>query len=103
MRSRRIMSWTRIDDLHGSARIQQCLHVVDADRRQIGELFLLKWLRWAHFRSIVVSFLYRTPVDIAHKGRDIGFGICPELDLIGVLVHVDGENRNAAGDVLTVI
>src|SRR4030095_7543192 len=45
----------------------------------------------------------RVPVDIAHEGRNISGRVCAEVDVVGVLVHVEGEDRNATGNALPVI
>ena len=60
--------------------------------------------RGAHdLGRVLVTSQHRRPVDVAHERRDIGGRVGPEIDLIGVLVHVEREDRDRAGDGLVVI
>jgi hypothetical protein len=43
------------------------------------------------------------PGDVVHEGIDIGRGIAAEVDVIGVLVHVERQHRRAAGQAVGVV
>ncbi|MGY4330845.1 hypothetical protein ACVWWG_005262 [Bradyrhizobium sp. LB7.2] len=52
--------------------------------------------------GILVALLYGGPIDVAHEGSDVGAGVRAEFQVEGVLVHIEGQYREAASDALTV-
>ena len=52
--------------------------------------------------GIPITLLYGGPIDVAHEGSDVGAGIGAEFQVESVLIHIEGEDRHAASDALTV-
>jgi hypothetical protein len=53
--------------------------------------------------AILVTLLYGGPIDVAHEGRDVGAGVRAELQMVGMLIHIEGEYRDATRDALIVL
>jgi len=94
---------TRIDELDRLALVQQRLDIFHRDSRQISELFLHQGARRLELRRILVTTLYGVPVDVAYEGVDVGHHISAEVNVIGVLVHIESQDRDAARDRLTMV
>ena len=45
---------------------------------------------------ILIASLYRLPIDVAHERIDVRLGIRAEVDVVGMLVHIEREDRDAA-------
>src|SRR5215831_3494060 len=103
LRTGYVVPRTRIDELDQLAFVQHRLDIFHRDSRQIGELFLHQWARRLEFRRILVTTLYGVPVDVAYEGVDVGLHISAEVNVIGVLVHVESQDRDAARDRLTMV
>ena len=97
------MSRARVDDLDGSAGIEHGLDLLHRNGRQVGKWILLKRSRWADLDGILVSPLHRVPIDIAHERGNVCRCVCTEVEMIGVLIHIQRHDRYSAGDILTVI
>ena len=52
----------------------------------------------ATLRRVLVAALDRRPVDVAQERVDVGRRVGAEVDVVGVLVHVEREDRHAARD-----
>src|SRR5690349_20154441 len=89
------MPWPHVDDLDGRFRRDELAHLFDADARHIGELRLDEWSRRRHLCRILVASFHALPVDVAQERVDVRPGIGTEIHVIGVLVHVERENRYA--------
>src|SRR5437870_1845869 len=103
LRPRAVVTRPGIDDLDTLTGVQQLLNLFRRDGWQVAELRLLEPSRRRHTRGIGVPRFDRLPVDIAHEGRNIGGRVRAEVDVVSVLVHVEGEDRNATGNALRVI
>src|SRR5262249_55463535 len=88
----------RIDDLHRSSRVEHRLHLIDRNGGKIAELLLLERSRRLHPDSVLVTPLHGVPVDVAHERRHIGDRVGAEVEMIRMLVHVEREHRDRAGD-----
>src|SRR5262249_44188731 len=73
-------------------------HLIHRDRGRVAELLLLEWPRRLDRDRVFVAPLRRAPVDVAHESGDVGGGVGAEIEMVGVLVHIEGENGNSAGD-----
>jgi hypothetical protein len=45
---------------------------------------------------VLIARLGRHPVDVALEGVDVRRRVCPEVDVVGMLVHIERQDRNAA-------
>src|SRR5262249_61205282 len=52
---------------------------------------------------IMVSTLSGLPFDVAYEGVEVGLHISAEVNVIGVLVHIESQDRDAARDRLTMV
>src|SRR5262249_14720276 len=59
---------------------------------------LLERTRRLHPDSVLVTVLRGAPVDVAHERRHIGDRVSAEVEMIRMLVHVEREHRDRAGD-----
>src|SRR5262245_54335321 len=103
LRTGYVVPRTRIDELDRLALVQHRLDIFHRDSRQISELFLRQGARRLELRRVLVTTLYGVPVDVAYEGVDIGLHICAEVNVIGVLVHIESQDRDAARDRLTMV
>src|SRR5262245_40059528 len=89
LRTGYVVPRTRIDELDQLAFVQHRLDIFHRDSRQISELFLRQGARRLELRRILVTPLHGGPVDVAYEGVDVGLHIGAEVNVIGVLVHVE--------------
>jgi hypothetical protein len=97
------MARPRIDQLHGLARGHHRPQVFHRHARVVAELRLLEaaWARRVH--RVLVALVDDLPVDIAQERLEVGLGVRAEVHVIGVLVHVEREDRHATGDRLRML
>ena len=88
----------RIDNLHRRSEVEHRLHLIDRNGGKVAELLLLERPRRLHPDSVLVTALHGPPVDVAHERRHIGDRVRAEVEMIRVLVHVEREHRDRAGD-----
>jgi hypothetical protein len=68
-----------------------------------AELLLDEGPEPRHLRRVFVARLGRRPIDVALEGVDVRLGVRAEVDVVGVLVHVQGQDRDASRRGLPVI
>src|SRR5262249_35661124 len=103
LRTGYVVPRTGVDELDRLAFIQHRPDIFHRDSRQISELFLRQGARRLELRRILVTTLYGVPVDVAYEGVDVGLHISAEVYVIGVLVHIESQDRDAAHDRLTMV
>src|SRR6267143_7144517 len=91
------MNWTALPDSN------MALTSVYCDTGQIAKLFLHQWTRRLNFQRVLVALLDCRPIDVAHERVDIRPRVGAEVDVVSVLVHVEREDRDAAGHRLAMI
>src|SRR4029450_10518723 len=91
------------DDLDRLARAQHRLHFLDGDTREVPELLLHERSWCVDPRRVLVALLRRWPIDVALERIDVGRGVCAEVDVVGVLVHVERQDGDAPCRRLAVI
>src|SRR5262245_4636774 len=101
--SRDVRPGAGIDDLDRLARVQHGLDVLDRDTGQVAELLLDEGPRSLDSGRVLVARLRRHPIDVAVEGIDIRGRVRSEIDVVRVLVHVQGQDRNAARGGLAMI
>src|SRR5262245_53471472 len=89
--TRDVGAWTSIHDLDWSAGVDHGLDVLDGDARQIPELFLDERSWPLDPRCVLVARLGRRPVDVPLERIDVRLRVGPEVDVIGMLVHVESQ------------
>src|SRR6516162_11133676 len=102
MRSGAVVPGARVYDLHRLPGLNHAFDLLDGDRWEIGELFLYESRRPLHLHGVLVSLQSSVPFDVPHEGSDVGSRIRAELEMVGVLVHVQSQDRDAASEALLV-
>src|SRR5207237_8632556 len=84
-----------IDDLDRLAGVQHSLDFLDPNTRQIPELLLDEGSGRLDLWRILIARLCRHPIDVALKRIYVRLRVRPEVNVVGMLVHIESQNRDA--------